>query len=327
MKGIMEPVEPESITNLHGNRPDDLFICCASFEERCLSSVVRMSADFSIKYTVIFTMKETLYNKQVERNMFRLQTELRKKTTESVFVISCQRDNPVEGINRLEDILRQCRFTSKGGPNITIDISGFTKIYLLELFYFLLISRNLAVPRILHTTQNYLPSRLTRGIKQITTIPNFYGRPLLEKSTLLVLLLGFDSERGLAVWKQYNPVRTIALITNPPRSGNPDYLKYVRRNNDDLLSKSSAEIRDIPADNPFAVKNVLESIHEQTKDSFNMVIVPFGTKSQVVGLFYFWLDHRDVQIVYSYPSAYTRSYLKRQPGQTLLLPVTPEPDE
>jgi len=324
MNAVVEPVELESLESLHENSPDDLFICCASFEERCLSSATRMSAGFLTKYTVIFNIKETLYQKQVEHNMFRLQTELRKKTSEGIFVISCQRDNPVEGINRLEDILRQCKLTDKGGPRVTIDISGFTKIYLLELLYFLLVSKGFGIPRVLHTTQNYLPSRLTRGIRQVTTIPYFYGSPLLEKDTLLVLLLGFDSERGLAVWKQYNPARTVALITNPPRSGNPEYLKYVRRNNTDLISRSSAEVRDVPADNPYAVKNVLESIHEVTKDSFNMVVGPFGTKSQVVGLFFFWLDHRNVQIVYSFPSNYTRSYLKREPGQTLLLPVAPE---
>ena len=78
------------------------------------------------------------------------------------------------------------------------------------------------------------------------------------------------------------------------------------------------------ADNPYAVKNVLESIYEETKDSFNIVIGPFGTKPQVIGVFLFYLEHRKVQVVYSFPATYTRSYLRRQPGATLLLPVAPE---
>ena len=113
------------------------------------------------------------------------------------------------------------------------------------------------------------------------------------------------------------------MITNPPRHGNPDYLKYAQKNNDVLLSQSSVEIRDVPADNPYAVKTVLETIHEEIKDSFNMVIGPFGTKPQVVGVFLFCMENRRVQVIYSYPATYTRSYLRRQPGSTLLLPVAP----
>ncbi len=323
MKAAAEPSEIKSLNKLNIQSPDDLFICCASFEERCLSSTTIMGMDFLTKFAVIFVVEEPLYKKQVEHNMFRLQTELRKKATEGIFIISCQRSNPLEGINQLEDVLRQCNLSNNGGPFITVDISGFTKIYLLELLNYLVTEKNLGIPRLLHTTQRYLPTRLTRGIEQITTIPNFFGSPSLEKETALVLFLGFEPERALAVWKQYNPARTIALITNPPRSGNPDYLKYAQQNNAELLERPSVEVRGVMADNPYAVKTVLEAIHEEIKDSFNMVIGPFGTKPQVVGVFLFCMEHRKVQVIYSFPATYTRSYLRRQPGSVLLLPVAP----
>jgi len=323
MNAVTEPTEIKSLTRLNEHGPDDLFICCASFEERCLSSTARMGTDFLTKFAIIFTVEEQLYKKQVEHNMFRLQTELRKKATEGIFVISCQRENPTEGINQLEDVLRQCKLKTDGGPFITVDISGFTKIYLLELLHYLAVDKGLGIPRLLHTTQRYLPTKLTRGIQQITTIPNFFGDPSWDKKTALVLLLGFEPERALAVWKQFNPARTIALITNPPRYGNLDYLKYARQNNASLLAQPSVEVRDVPPDNPYAIKNVLEAIHEETKDSFNMVIGPFGTKPQVVGAFLFYLEHRKAQVVYSFPASYTRSYLRRQPGPTLLLPTMP----
>ncbi len=324
MNAVTEPTAIKSLPKLNKHGADDLFICSASFEERCLSSPTLMGVDFLTKYAVIFYVEEPAYKKQVEKNMFRLQTELRKKTTEGIFVISCQRENPVDGIQQMAKILKECKLNTDDGPFITIDISGFTKIYLLELLHFLVIERGLGMPRLLHTTQRYLPTKLTRGIEQITTIPNYFGSPSMDKATTLVLFLGFEPERALAIWKQYNPARTIALITNPPRTGNPDYLKYARQNNAELLSKSSVEVRDVPADNPYAVKIVLDSIYDETRDSFNMVIGPFGTKPQVVGAFLFCKEHRKVQVIYSFPSTYTRSYLQRQPGITLLLPVAPE---
>lgn len=321
MSNVTEPMEITSLPRLNDKGPDDLFICCASFEERCLSSANTMGVDFLTKYAVIFMVEDPGFKQEIEHNMYRLQTELRNKTTEGVFVITCQRSNPIEGVSQLENILKQCRLDTEPGPCITVDISGFTKLYLLELLNYLVDNKKLGMPRILHTTQKYLPTRLTRGIEQITTIPNYYGNPSLEKETALVLLLGFEPDRALSVWKQYNPARTIALITNPPRSGNPDYVKYARENNADLLSQPSVSVRDMPADNPLGLKEVLESIYEELEGSYNMVIGPFGTKSQVVGVYLFCAHHHDVQIIYSFPSTYTKSYLKRQPGATLILPA------
>ena len=326
MEAITQPAVIKSLSRLNPRGPDDIFICCASFEDRCLTSAATMGVDFLTKFAIIFAIEEPLYQKQVEKNMFRLQTELRKKSTEGIFVISCQRGNPVDGINQLEGILKQCKLNNKGGLYITVDISGFTKIYLLELLNYLVTEKKLGIPRLLHTTQKYLPTKLTRGTEQITTIPNFFGSPSMDKETVLVLLLGFEPERSLAVWKHYNPAKTIALITNPPRDGNPDYLKYARQNNSELLSQPLVEVRDVPADNPYSVLTVLDNIYQGIKDKYNMVIGPFGTKPQVVGVFLFYQEHRKVQVIYSYPATYTRSYLRRQAGATLLLPVSPYSD-
>ena len=323
MKATEEPIEIEYLTKLNEYGPDDLFVCCASFEDRCGSSVSRMGVDFRTKFAVIFLIEEPLYKKQVETNLFRLQSELGKRATEGIFVIKCRRDDPIEGIAQLRNIWEQCKPRDSDEPFITVDISGFTKIYLFELLHYLVVELNLGVPRLLHTTQTYLPTKLTRGVQQITTINNFFGSMSYEKQTILILLLGFEPDRSLAVWKQFNPSRTIALITNPPRYGNLDYLKYARENNSDLLSQPHIEVRDVPADSPYAVKSVLESIYNDTRGSFNMVIGPFGTKPQVVGVFLFCLEHPKVQVVYSFPVNYTRSYLKRKPGPTLLLPLAP----
>ena len=323
MKAVVEPIEVEHLTRLNEYSPDDLFICCASFEERCISSTLKMGADFRTRFAVIFVIEEPLYKKQVDNNLFRLKSELGKRTAEGIFVISCQRENPTEGITELKNVWRQCKPKNSERLSITLDISGFTKIYLLELLHYLVTDLNLGIPRMLHTTQKYLPTKLTQGVNQITTIPNFFGSPSLEKETILILLLGFEPERSLAVWKQFNPSKTIALITSPPRYGNLKYIKYAQENNSYLLSQPTVEVRNVPADNPYAVKSVLEAIHKDTRGSFNMVIGPFGTKPQVVGVFLFCLEHPKAEVVYSFPVQYTRSYLQRKPGPTLLLPLAP----
>ncbi len=323
MRAHDESIEIEHLTRLNEYGLDDLFICCASFEDRCLESALKMGVAFRVRFSVIFVIEEPFYKKQVDTKSFKLQAELGKRTSEGVFVIRCQRDNPMEGISQLKSIWDRCKPKDLEDPSITIDISGFTKIYLLELLYYLVAELNLGIPRVLHTTQTYAPTKLTRGVEQISTVPNFFGIISVEKQTLLVLFLGFEPERSLAVWKHFNPSKTIALVTNPPRYGNSDYLEYARKNNSYLLSQPSVEVRDVPADDPYATRGVLETIYNEKRGSFNMIVGPFGTKSQTVGLFLFCLEYPKVQVVYSFPVNYTRSYLKRKPGSTLLLPLVP----
>ncbi len=321
MDQISQPVQLTSLVRMNTRGHDDLFVCAAGFEERCLSSSRLMGPYFSTRYSVIFNIEDPHYPQETEENMQKLQATLQRKTIEGIFTVACQRENPVDGIQQMAEILKQCKLNSRGGPYITIDISSFTKIYLLELMHYLVVEQGMPMPRLLHTTQQYLPSRLTRGIEQITTIPHYFGSPSMEKENLLVLFLGFEPERALSIWKQFNPGRTIALITNPPRAGNPEYLDYARQNNEDLLSRQNVELRDVPADDPPGVRTILEGIYEETKDRYNMVIGPFGTKPHVIGVFLFCREHPRVQVIYSYPQMYTRSYLERQPGITMQLPA------
>jgi hypothetical protein len=321
MKTVDEAIELDRLQRVNRQGPDDLFICCASFEERCISSILKMGADFQTRFAVIFVIDDPQNRRQVETNSFKLQAALRDRASQGIFVINCEREDPIQGVGELGRIWQQCSPWISNEPYVSLDISGFTKIYLLELLHYLMISLKLQVPRILHTTQAYLPGKLTDGTTQITTIPSFFGSFSLDKKIALILFLGFEPDRTLSIWKHFNPAKTLAIITNPPRDGYLNYVKYARDNNATLLSQPSVELREAPADNPYAVKNVLETIRKELSGAYNLVIGPFGTKSQTVGVFLFWLDHRKTQIVYSFPGKYTDSYLKRRPGTTLILPT------
>ena len=302
--------------------PDDLFICCTSFEDRCLSAITRMGVNYRVRFSVIFVIDEKHHQNLVDTNLSKIQSMLAKKTSDSIFVIRCQRGDPMDGMIQLKNIWKRISPKDSEDPFVTVDISGFTKVYMLGLLHFLVAEMNMGLPRMVHTSQTYAPSRLTQGVEQITTIPNFFGSISMEKETLLVLFLGFEPERATSVWKNFNPQRTIAFIT-APREGNEEYRRYAEKNNAQLLAQPGVEVRQAAADNPFAVRNVLENISEETKGVYNIIIGPFGTKPQAVGTFLYWLEHPKVQIVYSFPVEYTKSYLKRRPGQTFLLPLSP----
>lgn len=50
--------------------PDDRFIYCTSFEERCISSALKMGAGFRTRFAIIFLIEETFCKKQVDNNLF-----------------------------------------------------------------------------------------------------------------------------------------------------------------------------------------------------------------------------------------------------------------
>lgn len=320
MRANDEPIVIESLGRLNEYGADDLFICCASFEDRSIAAAERLSGNFRVRFSIIFVIEEPIYQQQIDSNLLKIQNLLARKTSEGVFVIRCQRDDPTEGISQLKGVWKRCRPKDEDEPHITLDISGFSKIYMLGLLHYLVAELNLGLPRILHTTQTYAPSRLTQGVHQITTVPNFFGSMSMEKETILVLFLGFESERSLSVWKQFNPTRTICLIT-APRDGNDEYLRYAEKNNSFLLSQPNVEVRQAAADSPYHIRNTLESIYDEFKATANMIIGPFGTKPQTVGIFVFWLEHPRIQVVYSFPSQYTKSYLNRKSGKTIMLPL------
>jgi hypothetical protein len=323
MKTYGEPVVIKQLPRLNEYGADDLFICCASFEDRCASGAAKLAPSYRVRYSIIFVIEESFYSKEVSDQLVKLQGELSHHTAEGMYIIRCQRDNPADAIAQVKNIWNRIKPKDADEPYITLDISGFTKIYLLQLLHFLVAEQNLGIPRIIHTTQEYAPTRLPRGVEQITTVQHFYGSISFEKQTLLLLMLGFEPERCMSVWKHFNPVRTIALITNPPRDGQTNYLEYAENSNSSLLSQPGVERRDIPPDDPYGVRQALESIYHEVRDSYNGVVGPFGTKPQTVGVFLFCLEHPKAQVVYSFPTSYTRSYIQRQPGVTLLLPLTP----
>lgn len=323
MKAYGEPVPVTQLLRMNEYGADDLFICCASFEDRCLCGANRLHPGFRARFSIIFVIEEPFYTREVDANLVKLQSALSRHTAEGIYIIRCQRDNPGEAMGQFKNIWPRCKPKDFDDPFITVDISGFSKIYILQLLFFLVAEQNLGIPRLIHTTQSYAPTKLTRGVEQITTVPNFFGTISFDKPTLLILFLGFEPERSLSVWKHFNPARTIALISNPPRDGQSDYLEYARKNNACLLEQPDVELRDVPPDDPYGVRTVLESIYHDFRDAYNVVVGPFGTKPQTIGVFLFCLEHPKVQVVYSYPASYTRSYLQRAPGATLLLPMSP----
>ncbi len=126
---------------------------------------------YRVRFSVIFVIEDPFYQQVVET--IHAEAAIRssaKETSEGVFVIRCQRDNPIEGISQLKNIWNRCRPKDSDDSYITFDISGFTKIYLLELLYFLVAEQKSGNYRVLYT-----PRKAIRQPSYARGGADFYG--------------------------------------------------------------------------------------------------------------------------------------------------------
>jgi len=133
----------------------------------------------------------------------------------------------------------------------------------------------------------------------------------------LIACLGFETERALGIWHAFEPNKTIGIIGKPPLR--PEYVKRAKERNKFLLGRAGVDVEYADPYDPFATIECLEKIY--AKECFddkgeiqNVVVMPLGTKVQTLGVFLFWLRHRNVRLMYAFPKGYGKGYGARQPG-------------
>src|SRR5262249_922813 len=105
-------------------------------------------------------------------------------------------------------------------PRISLEISTFTRKHLLLLLSGLDHAGLLRNCQIVYTEpqdyQTHEDEAAATGISAIETIPTFPGSNRPSKNLLLVMFLGYEGRRTLALWEHLEPHSTVAVIADPP---------------------------------------------------------------------------------------------------------------
>ena len=311
----MKLIKVDQIDTINPASPDDLVICCASFEQRCKGVVNRLSSNYKAQNSIVFWYKETDLTNLRTYNMKEMERRLRT-VSNTLEIVEAPRDEPIIGIRKLQEKCSQAKL-SLSGKYITLDITTFTKQYTLVLLKLLNDLERENRIRVLYTEpKEYGPrlgGRLTRGLKKIVSVPFFGGRYRLDSKNLLILFLGYEGERAMAVWEEYGPEKTIAFIGKP---GYREGWECISEDlNERLLSMPTIERRTIPTLDPLSVANELEKIQKEYK-GYNMYVSPLGSKIQALGLYLFAMTRPEVQIVYAMPLVYLESEYSKGIGPT-----------
>lgn len=311
-------MEPQLITHL-GPGVDDVLLLAASWEERCLG-LVRKAEGYRATHVIL-----TEYDGVSKRRQQHL-VELHARLTEmgNVTVVPALHANPLANVRHTLGILAEMQ--SARPLKLSIDISTFTRKHLLQLLHGLDSLDFLRECRFFHTeaydydTRNDEP--VSQGISDVRVIDTFAGRNAPSRDSLLIIFLGYEGRRALALWEHLEANITVAVVPEPPYKA--EWQGRTQALNQYLLScLPESRVLFCPSldvDATEALLRSLASTPELSIDRYNYRLAPLGPKPQVIGLYRFFrrFQHQ-VTVVYADPIRYREEYPSFAPGRSWLV--------
>lgn len=307
------------IKPIHPTKPDDLFITCSSFEDRCLG-VVQYGGEYRCAEAILIRFRpkkpNTMQDRRRAANFDELQRFIEGHSSQS-HVIYTERHNPhALGLLAAE----QVHSWNKPGLNVTIDISCFTRIQLLFVLrhFFSLPDTEI---RLLYSVPTYYGSLenkdLTSDYDRVFVLPFSYGlyeRESLLQDRVLIMSLGHDGGRALYAWRYLDPKTTVLVL--PRSKHSPELTMVALRKNRELVqhlemgdtnfSRYDADSHDISS-----AREMFEGIINQygREESKTLYFMPGGPKPITVGLaLAACRSFTPIYIVYPVPRTYSNAY-------------------
>jgi len=186
---------------------------------------------------------------------------------------------------------------------VLLDISTFNRQNLLVALRLLRKIINVPEINIIYTIPEEVNQEISKGACGFSNIPFFDGRFSIEKKKLLILLVGYEIDRPLLLWRELEPSRVILAEGVEPT--NKNFYKKNREAVEALCKFGRCEIMQICANDPHKAKEQLMKIFKKELKNYNIFISPFNTKLQAVGLYLAWESNPEIQIVMAFPDKFS----------------------
>ena len=310
----MKPTIINEIQCVNSDTQDDFLILSSSWENRCLglAQIIQRSKLYSSK-SILINVYDNV-TKQKTENLKELNLLLDSKGEIKQF--TNRQSNPLDGIKHMLNFIKG-NFTGII-PKISFDISCFTRKHLLLLLNCLECNQLLGNTNFYYTQPtdyfNEHNSSNAEGINEISEIETFSGVSLSSRDTALILFLNFEGKRALSLLNELQPHKTLPIVPYP--SIKKEWDIKVRENNKLLLSTLNINWDDIEKSdplNPDSSKELLIKLTSSNLESniiikekeYNYIVVPMGTKPQVLGIFKYWrIFPNNISLFYPTPIHY-----------------------
>ncbi|MDI9395951.1 MAG: hypothetical protein QM426_11320 [Euryarchaeota archaeon] len=154
-------------------------------------------------------------------------------------------------------------------------------------------------------------NELKIGVGKIIPIEGFEGTRELNSEDLLVLVLGFEGNRALSFVSKFSPFKILPLISIPKKNNEVDEKFYedvkecnrlLLRKHRILKSKNGLFFRVSSLNHLDFASELNNIIKEYKREGVDICVSSLGTKPQALGMYLYWKEHKDTQILYSVPS-------------------------
>lgn len=294
-------------------------VTCSSHENRCRGFADR-AGDWSPSEVVLFQYDDD--NPIREQNHQKMESAFRETGCRLTVLRFTETDAAAslrDNLPELREAVRRC-----DGGAIVIDISVFTKRHLLMMLGWLDDSGLWDRLYVVYSEPgDYLVSEfvpLSFGLKSLQPTPGFSACPDLSRPVHLVMFLGYEGDRALAVYEQIQPLRTTLAVPHPPYK--PDWAGRTERFNRDLLALAGAQavLRVDALDPDGASAALAEVLGVSGRNNYAGIVCPLGTKPQTLGIYDYVRKTDDPPaIVYAGPLRHNHTFYSEGVGKTWVL--------
>lgn len=287
----------------------DVFICSASYEERCFS-VANQLVEFDIQHKIIFDVVDL--ENIIIRNAHKLAELLGKDTS----IVNLSISNPADSLSSMDLALSNIFPESVADhepKNYLIDITTFTREGLLMLLKLLKI-RLKDKDRLLlcySSAKEYSFNEsdndkkwLSKGVKSVRSILGYPGLLDPSKKNHLIILFGFERQRT----KQLIDIFDYDDVTLAFGSKEAS-ISYVHQELNECrfedLSRLYPNVNKLAISliDPYDTKEQLLSYIEKFGD-YNTVIAPMSNKISAIGAGLAATENQDIQLCYAPANLY-----------------------
>ena len=259
-------------------------------------------------------------NDEREKNISEIRSALDKVGRAEE--IEFDEDEPIPLIRNLCERIESL-IENKKNSTVTIDITTPIKWHLL-IFLKFLNTTGCNVRFVYTEPKDYVTDlfqSLSFGIKEIFPIPTYYGSYDFSKGDFLVLMLGYEGNRAMALYDSIDPSDCLLLVADPPY--HPEWKGRTEEMNQEIIGIAGRnKIRYLDSRNPIKVACQLRNILTEEKYSeYNHIISPLGTKPQILGLYaYLSLYSNKTIVQYGAPLRRNDLFYSTGIGKTWELP-------
>ena len=296
-----------------------IVVSCSSHEDRCKALLGHLNG-WSARSVFIFHYDDP--NPRREANHAQMESgfaHVAPRVSSLVYTESDAVASFRASVRRLGEALEEAP-TSR----IVVDISVFTKRHLLLLLQWLDHAGWWDRLYVIYSEPgDYVVSKhipLSFGLASLKQVPGFAACPDLSRPVHLMLMLGYEGDRAMAVYERVQPMKTTLAIPDPPyRSG---WEGRTERLNEDLLTVvGDCAVRRVDALDPDRTADLLrKELGSSSRGVYATVVSPLGTKPQTLGVYEYLRCAKDPPaVIYGSPLRHNHDLFSEGIGSTWML--------